>query len=376
MSLRKGVGLCPDMPLTLDARNGHLVGRDGMGHYQCEDAMLVGATFDVEALVQSSGAPQLRRATIQITQAHQVRRDPSAQEPPYASYVLSPANEPSVSLCNTGDAKAWRAAWLRGALSTAPPAALPSLVFAEPPAIVPPEHVAEHALVISGDVFDGKAERISRTGPSSGWFNLACAGGALAKLKLDDLDPQPDVLEVRKATLKMVTARYCKGESYTVPGPQIRWVSGGMKEPTDPEQLNLIEARWNDRGATCLSHSRLWRPDVVVPILPEWQHVCHSQAGQPASQCDDERFVSDVRQECLIGPNKPLPTCDGPRPTGTVWTSYRCDAIKDPTCRGLGTGAAIPPSPPIEPPSKDSAVRGARSGALKYQSQASAGRVR
>jgi hypothetical protein len=66
----------------------------------------------------------------------------------------------------------------------------------------------------------------------------------------------------RAATLKMITARYRGADPHTVPHMPLHWISMRGVEyfgSPNPSQLGPLEALWNHLGASCLSHSRLWR---------------------------------------------------------------------------------------------------------------------
>lgn len=323
--LIKEFSTCPNIPLSLsfDTVEKTLLGVDEDGMERCRGEKLVGARFAVEAWVKVRNAWQVRRAWIRISQARMIESNPAAGViGDHPSYLFSPSDDPSASLCDAGQALPWRGAWLMGQDRVSRPMATPAVLLGTPPARVPVDHAAAQALIVPGDVFDEKANQIPSTGPGSGWFNIACASGGLAKLTLDGLDPGST--EQREAALKMMTGRYCKGRSYTVPGPIIKWVPS--TEPEPEEMRSSLEARWGKDGALCISKSRLWRANTMIPVLPDWKRVCKDAAEQPVP-CSQQRFVEDVRSNCGL----PTPPCDGERPEGTLWTTYVLEEL--PRCK-------------------------------------------
>ncbi len=105
----------------------------------------------------------------------------------------------------------------------------------------------------------------------NGWFTLACAGSAAAKMKLMNYGPNSNFdgqghaatpLQ-RQATLKMITADYCgTGTSYTATGTPILWTNASHTVTPDPNTpAGDFEAAWGPNGATCLETPR--RPDLA-----------------------------------------------------------------------------------------------------------------
>jgi hypothetical protein len=142
-----------------------------------------------------------------------------------------------------------------------------------------------YAVLFEDDRID--AEAIAVTGETPGWFNIGCAGHALAKqhllghtvaaAKLFGVLPPP--IPQRTANLKMITADYCgNGHPFTVPGQPLRWRDENLWYDTLPTLGGMIEARWTDAGAACLNTPRVdyvWTllgyqtyPDGVDAVLP------------------------------------------------------------------------------------------------------------
>lgn len=120
-------------------------------------------------------------------------------------------------------------------------------------------------VLFEGDRIDAPTKRV--TGVDAKWFNIGCAGHAISKVHLSGhsqgaQNEHPDVfqtsLEDRTAFLKMMVADYCDtGKAFTIAGQPLGWIDDeqwmAYKQP--PE---TIEARWSDRGATCLGSPRLF----------------------------------------------------------------------------------------------------------------------
>jgi hypothetical protein len=128
---------------------------------------------------------------------------------------------------------------------------------------------------------------VSETGSGDSWFNLACAGSAMAKMHLlrhtqpGSLVPvtgappvplaDPSTLPERQAMLKMLTADYCgDGRSFTRTGQPLRYMDRrhwypGVPFSLDPAafEIGSIEAIWGASGAVCLSQPRLAAMDEI-----------------------------------------------------------------------------------------------------------------
>ena len=134
-------------------------------------------------------------------------------------------------------------------------------------------------------------------------FNIACAGTALAKMRLLGLDPEadPDDGKRREATLKMITARYCEGlENYafTEEGIELKWDSS----PAWPPSLKPHESYWTNKGALCLDHPRLFNDDPVK----------------------EKDLVKDIRDFCSRNP------CTESNASGALWATSPVKHIDHP----------------------------------------------
>ena len=124
--------------------------------------------------------------------------------------------------------------------------------------------LAYHTLLFEGDRIDG--DKKLDTGVDMTWFNLGCAGSALAKLALTGHTEASrsagtfvTTLSERQTMLKMLTADYCgTGTPFTVAGQPLNWRDddGTMKFIQAPAQL-AREARWTDQGPACLDKPRV-----------------------------------------------------------------------------------------------------------------------
>jgi ADYC domain len=130
----------------------------------------------------------------------------------------------------------------------------------------------DHLLIVHGETYysDGSIER--RGASATEWFNLACVGSALAKMRLLGVNPilqqsASDEL-YRAATLKMLTGRYRGGRSYTSPGMALHYQAKSGKQfygyPKGPIS-NHLESYWAAYGATCVSHRRTWQHRTLEP---------------------------------------------------------------------------------------------------------------
>jgi len=119
--------------------------------------------------------------------------------------------------------------------------------------------------ILGGETYNGVSKTVNAG--QTGWFTLACAGSAAAKLKLLGYGPQskfpgtplPASVARRQATLKMITADYCgEGHSYTANGTAVVWEnSAGTVNSSDLHTPDEVEAVWTADGALCLDATRI-----------------------------------------------------------------------------------------------------------------------
>lgn len=131
--------------------------------------------------------------------------------------------------------------------------------------------LAFHTLLFEGDRIDA-AKKLD-TGIDTSWFNLGCAGSALAKLALTghteaaiNANTFSTKLYERQAMLKMLAADYCgDGTPFTVAGQPLNWHDDRGTMKLSPVPLAL-EARWTENGAACLDKPRV---DVHPTVLSD-----------------------------------------------------------------------------------------------------------
>jgi len=140
------------------------------------------------------------------------------------------------------------------------------------------------AVLFAGDRYDADRKTVTATGPATaGWFNIACAGTALAKLHLTrhteaSQDVKTTAVE-RQAMLKMFTADVCgDGTAFTVHGQPLLWADANRLTSFATRPASL-EAVWSDRGALCLDTPR--RPELAAAIAARCGPLprCTNQRG-------------------------------------------------------------------------------------------------
>jgi hypothetical protein len=277
-SLRPSAVACPDhaVATTLRVRHGELVAVDAAGRERCSGHELVGAEF--ELWVKGTR----RRLAISEVGAVETWQRPPARSEVVATYRLTDAlYGPSICPLRTAT---WMDPWQIANLLGPPvvhvcPAAKGCPDCACPPASPRCDpartcqwtEATDHAFIVQGEAY-GEAGDVKAAGAD--WFNVACPGTALAKMRLLGFDPMPKptsplpptTAPERVTTLKMLTARYDGVKSSTMEGQPLKWIraDGGIEYYGDPATWGPIEARWDPRGASCVSHLRRW----MAPIKP------------------------------------------------------------------------------------------------------------
>jgi len=165
-----------------------------------------------------------------------------------------------------------------------------------------------HAVIFEGDRIDPLTKRVK--GVDTDWFNIGCAGHALAKMHLTGHTYAAGLrgfhtnLAERTTMLKTLSADYCgDGTNFTVAGVKLTWRDdkGWMRfSPLNAK----IEALWTDNGAFCLNEPRLdanpteegiaefqlgenqKMSDVVaahctIPKCPQWTAIYHLVSANP-----------------------------------------------------------------------------------------------
>lgn len=121
------------------------------------------------------------------------------------------------------------------------------------------------SILYTGDRYDAKRKLVTASSykESTGWFNIACAGSALAKLHLNRHTTASTITGFtttaaeRQTMLKMYTGDFCgTGEPFTQQGAPMHWSNNkGWSSP--PGAMQTYESLWNDHGAVCLNTHRL-----------------------------------------------------------------------------------------------------------------------
>lgn len=300
-SLRPG-SRCASAAMKLGLSGGELVGLGvATDEIVCNASDLGGATFTVEGPAWALGlgnASDVRTRDIRIGATGLVAAWNLGTPELVRTYAFEGASASDSALC-TG-AQAWLEDWW----DTTPS---PSFDATTPTPTV----------LVVGELYNPKSAQIKLRGTSAGgWFNIACAGGALSKMRLMGLDPSQSssTADERQATLKMLTAKYCGATTYTRSGMPLQWTSSLSRtdaKATDP-RVGPIEARWTARGASCISHSRAWRSGLPGPTFP----------GVP-DQATEAGLIALIRASCQI------PTCapsSAPDPK-VYWTTHTVNHI-------------------------------------------------
>lgn len=258
--------------LALDAAGGRLVGRRD-GAVVCKGEQLTGATF----IVRSFAA-----ATLELTVAG-VRQIQSHAGTAIEGYRIESAG---ASACEPATAERIRSQL--GLLSDGPP----ETPRAELPVPVGYRVGPSDDLVIAvdGPLYDWRGRLVGDS--RKRWFNLACAGDALAKRTVYELYAPND--DARNETaLRMLTANYC-GKPYTVPGITVEWLH--------PTGFDFLEAKWRGGKAVCIDTPRLMKLQTATGIsYPPSQLPPQLQpAGCEGGSCDEVHWTKALLAECQM----------------------------------------------------------------------------
>jgi hypothetical protein len=130
-------------------------------------------------------------------------------------------------------------------------------------------------------------------GDSALWFNIGCAGHALAKLHLTGHTTAAGTAvgfhttnKQRQATLKMIAADYCgTGYAFTVAGQKLYWLDENPYNTYPVGFVGKKEAEWTASGAACLNVPRvvqnptaagsaIFHTATVTDMLTDIKDVC------------------------------------------------------------------------------------------------------
>jgi hypothetical protein len=291
--------------MKLDLIDGALVGIDGAtDEIVCQAKDIGGVTFTVEGPAWALGlgdTSDVRTRDLRIGATGSVEAWNLGTPEVVRTYAFEGVGAGGAAPCIS--APAWLEDWWDATPSPSYDATTPT-----------------PAVLVIGELYNPRSAQIKLRGTSaSRWFNVACAGGALSKMRLMGLDPtqSSSTANERQATLKMIMAKYCGATSYTQNGIPLQWTSSlGRTEPKELEpQVGPVEAQWTAQGASCISHSRAWRHDQATPTfsgVPDFA----SEAG----------LVELIQRTCHIPACPELPsTALG---TDTVyWTTHTVNHI-------------------------------------------------
>jgi hypothetical protein len=275
----QGGGCGSGADLALDPTGTRLIGTR-RGEVVCSGERLAGATFTVRSFT---------KAALAFTIAS-VRPIQGLHDKTYEGYRIESGG---ASACEPEVAQRVRR---QLDLVAKEPEPGPSVAAPPTPAGHQPGPHDDLVIPVDGPLYDSRDQLIEDS--RAHWFNLACAGDALAKRTLYDLHVGGNDAG-NDTALRMLTANYC-GKSYTVPGIEIGWL------PAD-ERLKLLEARWHAGKAVCIDTPRLMTLQVTKgetynPALLPAQ--LQPEGCTKGASCDAPGWIAALRAECQI------PSCD------------------------------------------------------------------
>lgn len=146
------------------------------------------------------------------------------------------------------------------------------------------------AILYTGDRYDADRKLVTASSyrGSGTWFNIACAGSALAKLHLTRHTTAGTVAGFvssaaqRQSMLKMYVSDLCgRGVAFTKKGTPLHWENTPGWSLLDGAEL-AHESMWTSSGALCLDTHR--RFDEYLADI----HAECTAAGHPLPPCDGE----------------------------------------------------------------------------------------
>ncbi|HEU4727768.1 MAG TPA: ADYC domain-containing protein [Kofleriaceae bacterium] len=275
----------------------------------CEGADLVGATFMVASedhkeqhkyVISRMGATAIRDSLQSATVA---AAQPAAGSKTRTAYFIAPLARPSQSLCMTAPPESpgdTPTPVLHRSVS------VPKWRASSQPTLpdISPETLPFYAIIVPGAVYNRNAVLLPgsmhtlpghRDGSSGRWFNIACTSDALAQIELDGVlnDPITETTAgSRLPALHMMTARYCGHVSATTRGTPIGWHIAG-RSSTTREASPVVEAQWDNDGASCIAHSRLWMLDTMIS-LPSQLYKLFGSPSSPSYPMEEGEFLEKL----------------------------------------------------------------------------------
>jgi hypothetical protein len=276
--------------LSLEVRDGAFVAVAGApgGAAICKDAELVGARFTVE-----HAAGQHVAGAKETSERHEVRIADRREVALADGATMTAVTLPTYELTYTDKGKEEHLCdekpWFRDASPKVLSDAWGKASF--------------HAVLVQGEIYRKDGTVVDT---NAYWFNIACAGSGIAKMRLLGLDPMTGSVEAdrRQSMLKMITGRYCGAESWATDDSRILIrLSGDTEPPPGSEPIGPIESDWGPNGALCISHLRAWTPK-----------------SECAERFDEAAVVAHLRSVCGIDPCRESAPC-APMTTerGALW---------------------------------------------------------
>ena len=284
-----GVGTCVGDDIKLTSVDGRLTGvRDKVE--VCADAALVGSAFDLDvpykALtmrvrvrideIKTVSTWEVEGATLLPTYRFKVIASGAiaapGEAPPDGARPFGPVSP--TPLCQ--ETPGWMEEWQQEGL--VPRMVNPTvgyITWENPDGVGGAQWQVgtDHALIVSGETYTETGSS-AKVGPQ--WFQIACAGSAIAEMRLLGVDPWEQRAIARGltvATLKMMGARYTGDQAFTRPGTPVRWQRWDARRfyggPARDLAPGPSEAMWTRDGATCVDHLRLMRASFGVRWL-DW----------------------------------------------------------------------------------------------------------
>jgi hypothetical protein len=151
------------------------------------------------------------------------------------------------------------------------------------------------AVLFGRDRYSARDKTVTVNRGDECWFNIACAGSAVAKMHLlrhtEDGSDATHVTDQgqRQTMLKTITDDICgTGRSFTQDGEDVSYADVRGWHPL-PTALGTIEAVWDQNGAVCLDEPRREKeePGIRTSINAEcakrWPGLgCAAPAGPPS----------------------------------------------------------------------------------------------
>lgn len=262
--------------LGLDPSGTRLVGTR-LGKVVCTGEQLTGATFQVRSFAS---------ATLELTISNVRPIVTSGGNAKFEGYRIESGGDPA---CDPATAQRIRHQLGLGETE-------PSVRALPRPAGYQAGANDDLVIAVDGPLYD-HADRVIADSRDH-WFNLACAGDALAKRSLYGLYTAGDDA-MNETALRMLTANYC-GKPYTVPGVELEWE---VFHPAGP--FRYEEALWHTGKALCIGTPRLMTlhmSDGQAEISPHDLPPQLQPRDCAERTCDADSWTQALRAECQLPP--------------------------------------------------------------------------